>query len=115
MSAAIKARFVAKSSSHLACTALICDPLEGQAAVTGASLAADLQGLTALQIQQRLLAYGVQSTLDSCADLQAEIAERGKDGAAAIVQPHHEHAASRVVIDDLAKAHPASVATGSGQ
>jgi hypothetical protein len=99
----------ASTCSHLAMVALLCDAQEDGSAVTRASLANGLKGLPAPDIQQRLLAHGVESSLESCADLQVEVAHELEQRAAAVVQTHDEHSAPTIQVEDGSLGHELSV------
>jgi hypothetical protein len=105
----VRVTSIARGLCHLDALILLCDPLEQGGTVTSASLADDLKGRTAAQIQERLLAYGVESTFDSCAELQVALADDVENGAPAIVESHQEPRATSIDVNDGASGHAASV------
>lgn len=93
--------------------ALLCDPAPCGAAVTRASLVHDLQCLSAAEVEEYLVTRGVESAPQFIADLQAELAREGQQGAAAGIQPDQGHAASSVDLRDGAGVHRPSVDGGA--
>lgn len=92
---------------------LLCDPEPGGLAVTRARLVDDLKNLTSREVQERLLARGVESSLDFIADLQAEVAQHEHGGAVTGGEPHQGPARSSVHGQNDAGVHRPSVDGGT--